>query len=221
MFSAYPLSPFPHRNKVQFFLHDEDRFVKYLDAVTKGKKKISGATLFPHELLIDSLETVVDTSLAPLIAKLEPVRAAALLKSMGSVTDSQWISLVQSLKDSSTSGIANSISVVDVSGSMGSLNHQQDKKRPSPIAVAVALGILTAQLAEPPFNGAFITFSAAPEIVTLQPGQGLGALAQNMVRATWGMNTAFDRVFDLLLGVAIKNEVKKEDMVKKVSTLLS
>lgn len=45
------------RNKGTFFKHDEKRLTEYLEDVAKGQSKISGATLLPHELLIEALKT--------------------------------------------------------------------------------------------------------------------------------------------------------------------
>lgn len=42
-------------HKVSFFKHDEKRFSDYLSDVTVGKSRIGGATLLPHELLIEAL----------------------------------------------------------------------------------------------------------------------------------------------------------------------
>jgi hypothetical protein len=44
-------------NKGKFFKHDEKRLTDYLADVAMGKSKISGATLLPHELLIEALKT--------------------------------------------------------------------------------------------------------------------------------------------------------------------
>lgn len=44
------------RNKSHFFQHDEKRLTNYLADVASGKSKISGATLLPHELLIEALK---------------------------------------------------------------------------------------------------------------------------------------------------------------------
>lgn len=74
--------------------------------------------------------------------------------------------------------------------------------------VAVALGILLAQLAKPPFKDMFITFSAVPELLTLVPG-GIAEQARWMVGTDWTMNTNYEAVFlNLLLPAAVKHNVK-------------
>jgi hypothetical protein len=42
-------------NKDHFFKHDPEGFEKYLIDVESGKKKISGATLLPHELVAQAI----------------------------------------------------------------------------------------------------------------------------------------------------------------------
>lgn len=50
------------KNKSHFFRHDEQRLTKYLADVAMGKSKISGATLLPHELLIEALKASPNSS---------------------------------------------------------------------------------------------------------------------------------------------------------------
>lgn len=74
--------------------------------------------------------------------------------------------------------------------------------------IAVALGILLAHLAKPPFKNMFITFSERPELLTLAPG-GLVEQAHRMVRTHWTMNTNYEAVFlRLILSTAVKEKAK-------------
>lgn len=78
-----------------------------------------------------------------------------------------------------------------------------------------------AQLAKPPFLNTFITFSATPEIVTLQEGAGLRANAASMMQSCWGMNTDLHAVFArLLLPLAVEHRVPREEMVKRLFVFL-
>jgi hypothetical protein len=43
-------------NTENFYAHDPEGFEAYLAAVEDGKKKISGATLMPHELVHQAIE---------------------------------------------------------------------------------------------------------------------------------------------------------------------
>jgi len=74
-----------------------------------------------------------------------------------------------------------------------------------------------AQLAKPPFANIFVTFSSDPALVTIQEGAGLAANANVMVDSQWGGNTDLHAVFvRLLLLLAAKHRVPREDMVKRL-----
>ncbi|KAH9042397.1 hypothetical protein EDB84DRAFT_1641551 [Lactarius hengduanensis] len=81
----------------------------------------------------------------------------------------------------------NSLAVCDVSGSMGDIYWQDPETQP--ILPAVALSMVLAQLAKPPFTNVFITFSAKPRVVTLQEGVGVAANVVAMIGGSWGSNT--------------------------------
>ncbi|QRV87398.1 hypothetical protein RhiJN_15416 [Ceratobasidium sp. AG-Ba] len=206
-------------NKGHFFKHDEKRLTDYLADVATGKSKISGATLLPHDLLIEALKA---TQAAPSGDKHTPEAAvkAEIARRLGEsnkqIIEAQWNSLLDRMRESGA--LDNSLALVDVSGSMGSIGYLPEKKSPhvQPIFPAVALGILLAQLAKPPFKDMFITFSATPELLTLKPG-GLAEQARWMIGTDWGMNTNYEAVFlKLLLPTAVENKVKPEDMVKRL-----
>lgn len=204
-------------HKATFFRHDEKRFLQYVEDVAGGKRKISGATLFPHELLIDSLNVAKDVTRHVSSKSLSPEVRARLVTASSRVIDAQWNSLVSSLRESSSAALGSSIAVVDVSGSMGLLCSVLSKTHPEPIAVSVSLGILLAQLARPPFDKAFIIFSAKPTVQRISEGS-LSEIAGAVVDSPWtGMNTDFEAVFDIILNIAVSNHIPAEDMVKKVS----
>ncbi|KAG8708398.1 hypothetical protein FRC09_001273 [Ceratobasidium sp. 395] len=229
-------------NKGNFFKHDEKRLADYLGDVLNGKAKISGATLLPHELLIESLEIPAArvTPAAPVIK--QPTRGSRRVRGKRQIQekkptpapdvkaetarrlnevnkqiiDAQWNSLLERMRESGA--LESSLAVVDVSGSMGSINHlpATNDRHVEPIFPAVALGLLLAQLAQPPFNNMFITFSAAPELLTLRQ-KGIAEQARWMVGTKWGMNTDYEAVFlKPLLPTAVKHKIKPEDMVKRL-----
>lgn len=206
-------------NKKHFIRHDLEGFQDYLIDVQKGKKKLSGATMMPHELVAESVILSKDLEGAntkyanfPKLAESQKKMAEQQLQ----VVDAQWRSLVARMKESGN--LDNCIAICDVSGSMGSIDIF-NKKDLSPIFPAIGLSLMLASLAKPPFNAGFITFSRAPKFHRLPDMEksGLAELVQNASRADWGMNTNFKAVFlDLLLPLALKKHVAKEDMVKRL-----
>ncbi|KAK0531881.1 hypothetical protein OC834_002796 [Tilletia horrida] len=208
------------RSSHLFFQHDTDRFKDFVRAVEKGKSKISGATLMPHELL------------AKLIAPLHPAnrRQAALgpaleavlkeLEEMQTrVIEAQWNALVDSLREAGTLG--DTLAICDVSGSMGypySDYGSGNKNEVAPIMPAIALSLIIASLAREPFNGGFITFSERPRFVRLElDSDPLKTSFERTYHSGAGFNTDFRAVFlDLLLPMAQQHGLKREDMVKRI-----
>jgi len=203
-------------NSDLFFKHDPEGFQQYLVDVESGKTTISGATLLPHEIIAQVGMAIQDMGRDSTgkYAKLDEFK-----KSMADqkfrVAEAQWQTLVSRIRDSGA--MENAMAVCDVSGSMGTLGGRFDKKHPEPIYSSVALSLLMASIAKPPFDLGFITFSATPEFVRLDLQRSLKDTVQAMVKADWGMNTDLNAVFvKLLLPLAKANSVKKEDMIKRL-----
>lgn len=208
------------RNTELFFKHDPERFQQYLMDVESGKKKINGATLLPHQIVMEvykhSLGQYDHSEESTKYPKLQEMKKQ-LAETQLRVLEAQWKSLVERLKESGA--LENSIAICDVSGSMGSLlgDVKRASRNPSPIAPAISLSLILAQLAKPPFNNGFITFSAHPKFVTLDPSLSLAQTIERMSSADWGMNTDFNAVFlKLLLPLAVKNKIPKEEMIKQL-----
>ncbi|KAF4598907.1 hypothetical protein EYR38_007319 [Pleurotus pulmonarius] len=201
------------RHKDNFFAHDPQGFESYLLRVQEGKSKISGATLMPHEIVAELVSHGGGrggSSKKQALYDLKKRMAKAQLQ----VLEAQWKTLVDSLREAGS--LDNCIAVCDVSGSMGSISQKLCKEKPQPIFPAVALSLILAQLAKPPFNG-FITFSASPNFVNIDPSRSTYDTIQVMSRSHWGMNTDFNAVFlKLLLPLAVKNKIKQEDMIKRI-----
>lgn len=187
-------------NKKLFIKHDTAGFSKYLVDVARGKASISGATLLPHSLLGEALQ----------FGK----RGGHDSELM--VIEGQWKTMIETLKESGA--LENSLAVCDVSGSMGSFHYNTfSEKHVSPIFPSVALSIVLAQIAPEPWANSFITFSATPQIVKIDPTAGLVETANNMVTTQWDMNTDFNAVFTkLLLPMAIQHKLAPEDMIKRL-----
>ncbi|PQP93230.1 uncharacterized protein Pyn_22756 [Prunus yedoensis var. nudiflora] len=101
--------------------------------------------------------------------------------------------------------LKNSLAVCDVSGSMAG----------TPMEVSVALGLLVSDLSEEPWKGKVITFSGNPQLHLIE-GDDLRSKCKFVRRMDWGMNTDFQKVFDLLLQVAVNGNLKPEHMIKRI-----
>ncbi|KAI9443399.1 hypothetical protein H4582DRAFT_1190106 [Lactarius indigo] len=202
-----------HINSKNFFKNDGQRFDAYLESVAEGKVQISGATLLPHELVAKAIAPTVYEQMKPWSSSVPTGFRARVARREAQVVDAQWNAMLARLREAGT--LDNSLAVCDVSGSMGDIYWQYPETQP--ILPAVALSMVLAQLAKPPFANVFITFSAEPEIVTLQEGAGVAANVAAMIRSSWGSNTNLHAVFvRLLLPLAVQHRVPREDMVKRL-----
>ncbi|KAK7429980.1 hypothetical protein QQZ08_003602 [Neonectria magnoliae] len=199
-----------------FIEKDIDHFEKYIERVAEGKAKISGATLLPSTL-IHKVETAASGQAHISTERKAKMTPAQLIEAKVNaieckVIDGQWKTLVQRIKDSGT--LENSIAVCDVSGSMSSPVFAD---KTNPMQSAIGLSLLIAEVTKPPFGGAFITFSSRPEVVRVNLDSSLAEKYQAMSTSFWGMSTNFVAVFEkLILRMAVKNNLKREDMVKRV-----
>jgi len=183
------------RNKGLFQKHDRLRFAQYLREVATGRKTISGGTLLPHSLLWEAIQSTDDIDKA--------------------VIEGQWTTLIETLKASGV--LDNCLAVCDVSGSMGNILDGMFGSEAQPILPAVALSLVLAQVARPPWAHTFITFSESPQIERVHPEEGLAQTALRMCRADWGSNTDFNAVFTkLLLPLAVEAKLPKEEMIKRL-----
>jgi Domain of unknown function (DUF2828) len=170
--------------------------------VASGKRKISGGTLLPHSLLAEALG-------------IKNANTDPAAKADQQVIEAQWKTMVEKLRESGT--LDNSMAICDVSGSMGYIHSGMIGKHVPPILPAVALSIVLSQVSREPWANSFITFSAHPEIVQLDPTAGLVEMVNTMVASNWTMNTDYLSVFTkLILPMAIKNKLPKEEMIKRL-----
>lgn len=209
-------------NKEHFFINDPDRFVSYLTDVESGKKQISGATLLPHELVMQAAAFVCHSPVerrGSLKGAIEEHKRK-LAETQARVVEAQWATLLERLREAGE--LDSCIAVCDVSGSMGSVycsHGGSSRYSVYPIWPAISLSLILARLAKPPFKDAFITFSANPQMVVLDPEGtvSLGETVMKMSTSQWTMNTNFNAVFlDLLLPLAKKHSVPQDQMIKRI-----
>ncbi|KAK2636882.1 hypothetical protein Ddye_031674 [Dipteronia dyeriana] len=115
------------------------------------------------------------------------------------VAELQWKRMVDDLRKEGS--LKNCMAICDVSGSMFG----------TPMEVSVALGMLISELSEDPWKGKLITFSEKPQLHNVQ-GDNLMSKTWFVTKMNWDMNTDFQKVFDRILEVAVKGNLKPEQM---------
>ncbi|KAL1568146.1 hypothetical protein AAHA92_03547 [Salvia divinorum] len=121
----------------------------------------------------------------------------------GKVAELQWRRMVDDM--AKIGKLSNCLAISDVSMSMEGI----------PMKVSVALGILLSELSEEPWKGKIITFSETPELHIME-GESLKSKTEFVERMDWGLNTDFQKVFDVILEVAVKGKLKAEEMIKRL-----
>ncbi|KAL1804006.1 hypothetical protein ACET3Z_032653 [Daucus carota] len=119
------------------------------------------------------------------------------------VGELQWKRMVDDMLQKGK--LTNCIAVCDVSGSMTG----------TPMAVAIALGLLVSELSAEPWKGQVITFSHDPELHLIQ-GDTVQKKTQFIRYMNWNMNTDFQKVFDRILEVAVAAKLTEEEMIKRL-----
>ncbi|XP_021810759.1 uncharacterized protein LOC110754069 [Prunus avium] len=83
--------------------------------------------------------------------------------------------------------------------------------------VSVGLGLLLSQLSEEPWNGKVITYNENPRLVSIQ-GHDLKSKYEFMTTKLGPLDVGvnFEKVFDLILKVAVDENLKPEQMIERV-----
>ena len=115
--------------------------------------------------------------------------------------DALWKRLPNYCADDLETGIC----VVDTSGSMTG----------TPLEVAISLGMYCADKCRGPFAGKFITFSTNPQLQEVK-GADITEKVRNMWSADWAGSTNLEKVFQLILDTAWRNNCAPEDMPQKL-----
>ncbi|KAI8383017.1 hypothetical protein BD560DRAFT_385792, partial [Blakeslea trispora] len=214
-----------------FFKHTPDTVMNFMEELSKGKRKVSGATLGPHELVYRCLDQGIDKNIQSVLLK-NPEMQEKLQSMTNTAVDAQWDTLIKSIRDTSLLqcddeaddkktksrkvDLGDCLAICDVSGSMFSGN---DPKHPemAPYYAAVGLSLVITNLAKPPFNGAVITFSAEPEMFKVDTHAKFTDQVDTVTKCDAGFNTDLSKVFTkVLLPMAKEYKLKPEDMVKRL-----
>lgn len=168
------------RYQKAFGRNDTDRYVAYLAALEKGEEKINAGAVYPYDVL------------------------KSLRHGNSTAATEQWKALPDYLDGSDE----NILPVVDVSGSMNC--QAGGSKNVSCMDVAVSLGLYLSERNTGVFKDTFVTFSSAPEMVTVSGN--LQQRMDQMIRSNWSMSTNIQAVFETILAAAVKHKVPETGM---------
>lgn len=171
------------KHRQAFYRNDQEKYQGFLDSLVKQEKGVKVNSGSLYPYQL--VEKVIGGYYSSRVSQQDRV-----------LYDQMWNALPNRVE-----GAENSIAVVDVSGSMTG----------TPMNVAISLGMYVAERNEGVFHNHFITFSDRPQLVEIV-GKDFTEKVQNIEKADWGMSTNLERVFELILNTAIKNNTPQEEL---------
>lgn len=177
--------------------------------VDSGLKKLKGKQLFPHEitskLMSGGRRGAADNTS---IVELEVFNAqwSAIRTATQEALNAKRAETSELGAEVTSGGrgvdLGKLVSIVDVSGSMGG----------TPMEVAIALGILVSELADPAFANRVITFHEIPTWCTFEAGASIAEKVKTAQAAPWGCSTNFEKAMEMILKVAVDAKLSPEDI---------
>ena len=173
--------------KNAFLRHDNDRRVAYLESVEKGSSKMNMKIATP----VDVVSRYCDG-----------------WRGVGEYDQTLELAW-DNLKDIY---VSETLVVADGSGSM--TMHVSGKT--TALDVANSLAIYTSEHNNEVFKDKYITFSANPQFVDFSKADNLQQKLQIAFQHNEVANTNIEAVFNLILNVAIENDIQKSEMIKNI-----
>lgn len=181
-----------------FLKHDPERRQQYLEDLSSGKEgvKINASTNFPHDIVHQYINEKTCGWSGGYRLKNYDVTLEQLWKNQkDTVQSAENIMVIQD-------GSASMYSPIDRNSSV-----QAEE-------VATALSIYFAERCSGQFNNKFMTFGNRPRFVDISNCKNLKEKIQLTLKNTDCSNTNIERVFQLLLDTAVKNNMKQSDLPK-------
>ena len=169
-----------------FRRHDESRYSDYLSNVKSGKAKIHSGVLYPYEIVHAYMD-------------MDRIKGH-----VDETLEAQWKALPNTLNSDQSVLV-----VVDGSGSMC---YRIGNTNVTCHDVARSLGIYFSEKLSGPYQDAFITFSASPELVRFNHNITLHSKLLLMERYDECLNTDIEATFDLILKTAVDNHLKQDEL---------
>ena len=188
-----------------FYEKDGERYRKHVEAVTDAfesgdttaKVKDNVKTLYPYEIVGKFMSNCSWCWNSPNLDKIEKQRLENMWKQLPNYFSGE-------------SGKKNWLTVIDTSGSMLSGSN------PSPMEVAISLGLYIGERNTGIFKDKFITFSERPSFVTVDSKWKLETKIKHIVEKSIIANTNLERVFRLVLDAAVSHDLPKSEMPEAI-----
>ncbi len=188
-----------------FYEKDGERYRKHVDAVTKvlesgdttAKVKDNVKALYPYEIVGKFMGNCYWNWNSPNLPQTEKQRL-----------ENMWKQLPNYFGEESSN--KNWLTVIDTSGSM------LGGSKPSPMEVAISLGLYIGERNTGIFKDKYITFSENPSFVTVDGKWKLETKVKHIVEKSIIANTNLERVFSLVLDAAVSHDLPKSEMPEAI-----
>ena len=179
---------FRRNDGVRFIKHCQDvaEALRMSDCCCASLPKDNVATLYPYEIV-------------------EKLMGARFMDENNRLRyDNMWKQLPNYFGENSKN--KNWMTVVDTSGSMLGF------KNPTPMSVAISLGIYIAERNTGIFKDKYVTFSTRPSLIEIKSDMDIHDKVNFIFNNSIISDTNIEAVFDLLLNTAVKNNMPKHEM---------
>lgn len=179
---------FRRNDAVRFIKHCQDvaEALRMTDCCCASLPKDNVATLYPYEIV-------------------EKLMGARFMDENNRLRyDNMWKQLPNYFGENSKN--KNWMTVVDTSGSMLGF------KNPTPMSVAISLGIYIAERNTGIFKDKYVTFSTRPSLIEIKSDMDIHDKVNFIFNNSIISDTNIEAVFDLLLNTAVKNNIPKHEM---------
>ena len=173
--------------KNAFLEHDNERRLKYLETVEKGLTKLNMKAANPVDVVS------------------RYCKGWGGIKEYDKTLELAWDNLKDVL-------VNDTLVVADGSGSM----MMTVSGKTTALDIANALAIYTSQHNNEIYKDKYITFSANPQFVDLSKANTLREKLEIAHEYNEIANTNIEAVFDLILDVAVENDIQKNEMIKNI-----
>ena len=188
-----------------FYEKDGERYRKHVEAVTDAlesgdttaKVKDNVKTLYPYEIVGKFMSNCSWCWNSPNLDKIEKQRYENMWKQLPNYFSGE-------------SAHKNWLTVIDTSGSMLSCF------KPSPMEIAISLGLYIGERNTGIFKDKYITFSERPSFVTVDSKWKLETKIKHIVEKSIIENTNLERVFRLVLDAAVSHDLPKSEMPEAI-----
>lgn len=177
-----------YRNAFQ--RHDAERFNDFTGRAVRGEVKINSSTLFPYDI-IEKYHIIEDWRTDSYTVNVE---------GSADVLEAQWRQLPNYVEPGT-----NAIVIADTSGSM----------QGRPMDTALGLAIYFAQHNTGAYHNLWMNFSSDPSFQQIR-GATLKEILSNIDYSNWSSSTNCKAAFDLILDIAVSNNVSRDEMPKSI-----